>query len=120
MKIASPTGSLGEKIAAEYLRKQGYKILEQNFSKRWGEIDIIAIDQDTLVFIEVKTRTSNAFGSPLEAITPWKLKTLTRTLQFYKATHRSLPDSLRIDAVAILLSGREVESIELVKNISGY
>ncbi len=103
MKISSPTGSLGEKIAVEYLRKQGYKILEQNFSKRWGEIDIIAIDGDTLVFVEVKTRTSNQFGTPLEAITPWKLKTLIRTLQFYKATHRNLPEGLRIHAVAIIL-----------------
>lgn len=124
MRIVNPIAKLGEDKACEYLKKLGFKIIERNFRKGYGEIDIIAIDENSrekvLSFVEVKTRTSNAFGSPLEAITYWKLKTLVKTAQFYKITHRNLPESLRIDAVSVLLNGNEVQSIELTKNISGF
>jgi putative endonuclease len=113
-------GELGEKIAAEYLKKQGFKIIDRNFRIRGGEIDIIALDGETLVFIEVKTRRSSEFGTPLEAITPWKLRALIKTAQFYKIKHPSLPESMRIDAVAVVLDNQNnAVSIELVKNISG-
>jgi len=112
-------GALGEKIAAEYLKKQGFKIIDRNFRIRGGEIDLIAIDIDTLVFIEVKTRRSGEFGTPLEAISYWKMKALIKTAEFYKVTHPHLPESMRIDAVAIILENdNSVASIELVKNIS--
>lgn len=112
-------GELGENLAVEYLKKHGYKILERNFRIRGGEIDIIGIDGDTLVFIEVKTRRSNEFGTPLEAITPWKLRTLIKSAEFYKAKHPRLPDAMRIDAVGIVLGGdNNPNSIELVKNIT--
>ena len=112
-------GELGEKIAAEYLKRHGYKIIEKNFRIRGGEIDIIALDSDTLVFIEVKTRRSNEFGTPLEAITPWKLRTLIKSAQFYKTKHPQLPDLMRIDAVGIVLgSDGNPAFIELVKNIT--
>lgn len=114
-------GKRGEELAGEYLKKQGYTIIEKNFSKRYGEIDLIALDRETLVFIEVKTRTSHEFGTPLEAITPWKLKAVIRSAQYYKLTHKNLPDLMRIDAVSVTLypSG-EIDDIELVKNISGF
>ncbi len=112
-------GKRGEEIAAEYLKKQGFKIIDRNFRIRGGEIDIIALDAGTLVFIEVKTRSSAAFGSPLEAITYWKLKALIKTAQFYKLRNPHLPDAMRIDAVAIMLDhDNHPTSIELVKNIS--
>lgn len=120
MRIANPIASFGEDKACEYLRKNGYKIIERNFRKGYGEIDIVAIHENTLVFIEVKTRTSSGFGSPLEAINYWKLKSLIKTAQYYKLTHPKLPDSLRIDAVSVILNGNEVQSIELTKNISGF
>ena len=121
MRIANPIALFGEDKACGYLRKNGYKIVERNFRKGYGEIDIIATHNGTLVFIEVKTRTSNSFGSPLESITPWKLKSLVKTAQYYKMIHPKLPDSLRIDAVSVVLSGdNKVESIELSKNISGF
>lgn len=114
-------GKQGEDIASDYLKKQGYKIIERNFKKRYGEIDIVAIDKDVLVFVEVKTRSSNQFGSPLESITPWKLKSVIKTAQYYKLTHKNLPDSLRIDAVSIKLSQEgSVNELELVKNISDF
>ena len=125
MKIVNPTAKLGEDIACEYLKKIGFKIIERNFRKGYGEIDIIAIEQTKdgkiLVFVEVKTRTSNYFGTPLEAITYWKLKEIIKTAQFYKLIHPNLPDSLRIDAVAVkLLHTNEVQSVELTKNITGF
>lgn len=112
-------GAKGEDLAVLFLRKKGYKIIERNFRVRGGEIDIIAIDDDTLVFIEVKARSTTEFGSPLEAITYWKLKSLIKTAQVYKIKNPKLPQSLRIDAVAITLDeSGEAQTIELVKNIS--
>ena len=120
MIISNPTARLGEEIATKYLQKLGYKIIERNFRQGYGEIDIIAIDIDTLVFIEVKTRTSNKFGTPFESITPYKIKALERTAQYFKKLNPKLPDALRIDAVAVTLDSFEnVSNIELVKNIYG-
>ncbi|HSA84335.1 MAG TPA: YraN family protein, partial [Patescibacteria group bacterium] len=109
-----------------YLKKQGYKILERNFRIRGGEIDIIGIDPSTgsganatLAFVEVKTRRSDTFGTPFEAITPWKLRSLIKSAQFYTVKHPHLPKLLRIDAVGIILNyDGNATSIELVKNIS--
>lgn len=126
MKIANPIASFGEGKACEFLRKNGYKIIERNFRKGYGEIDIVAIEETkkggkVLVFVEVKTRTSGSFGSPLEAITFWKLKSLIKTAQYYKMIHPKLPESLRIDAVSVVLSmDNKLKSIEHVKNISGF
>lgn len=115
---------LGEAIACEYLRKQGYQIIGRNFRIRNGEIDIIAIEdskiteEKTLVFIEVKTRRSSEFGTPLEAISYWKIKNLVKTAEYYKVTHPHLPEHMRIDAVGIILKEDDsVVSIELVKNL---
>ncbi|MDP2638450.1 MAG: YraN family protein [Candidatus Levybacteria bacterium] len=120
MRIVNPTAKLGEDKACEYLKTLGFKILERNYRKTYGEIDIIALDNDVLSFIEVKTRTSNQFGTPLEAITYWKLKSLIKTAQYYKMTKPNLPESLRIDAVSVLLSGQNVQDIILTRNISGF
>ena len=127
MKLSNPIAILGEDYACEYLRKNGYKIIERNFRKGYGEIDIIAIDKPSgsgekiLVFVEVKTRTSGSFGSPLEAITYWKLKSLIKTAQYYKMIHPKLPDSLRIDAVSVVLSGEnKIKNMEHIKNFSGF
>jgi putative endonuclease len=120
VKIANPTAKLGEDKASEYLRTLGFKILERNYRKTYGEVDIIATEKDVLAFIEVKTRTSNLFGSPLEAITPWKLRSLIKTAQYYKMTHHNLPEALRIDAVSVILNGQAVKSIDLMRNISGF
>jgi putative endonuclease len=122
--MKSPVGKAGEDHASKYLQKHGYKILERNFRTRNGEIDIVAIDtlekEPILCFVEVKTRTSDAFGLPIEAIGYYKLKFLIRAGEFYKATHKNLPDGLRIDAVSIhLLKNDTIGDIELIKNISG-
>lgn len=117
-------GKSGEEIATSFLIKSGYKIVERNFKKRYGEIDIIAIDssnkkEPVLVFVEVKTRTSSDYGVPLESITPWKLRSVIKTVEYYVLTHKNLPELLRIDAVSVDLSNGE-ERIEHIKNISGF
>jgi putative endonuclease len=112
-------GQYGEKLASDYLRKQGYKILEKNFRARYSEIDIVALDGDTLAFVEVKTRFGEKYGPPEEAITPWKLKTLTRAAQYYKLLHPKLPEALRIDIVGVELnSDRRLKKINLIKNVT--
>lgn len=112
-------GKLGEKIAAEFLSSKGFKIVEMNFYKRWGEIDIIALDKDTLVFVEVKTRMEFDRISPEESITPKKIMSLKNTATFYKNSHQKLPETLRIDFVGIVLKNDfNVKKINLIKNIS--
>ncbi|MEK9178210.1 MAG: YraN family protein [Patescibacteria group bacterium] len=118
MRIANPTAQRGEEIACNYLKKKGYKIIDRNFRKGYGEIDIIAIDNGVLVFIEVKTSNSNFLGSPLEHINYYKLKTLKRSAEFYKMIHPELPESMRLDAVSIMLSDGSEPKIELVKSIT--
>lgn len=115
-------GQKGENEACVYLRKHGYKIIERNFRIKNGEIDIIAIDTEdkiqTLVFIEVKTRFSDEYGDPLEAITYFKLQAMQRTALFYSNQYPQLPRLLRLDAIAVILDhAGNLISIKLMKNI---
>ncbi len=118
MKNLNPTAALGERLAAKFLKDKDYKIIERNFRKGYGEIDIIAIKDKVLVFIEVKTRTTNLYGSPLEQISYFKLKTLIKTAQYYRALNPRLPESLRIDAISVILDENSAKSIEHIENIS--
>ncbi len=110
-------GTKGEVIAKEYLEKIGYKILETNwhYSKN-SEIDIIAIDKKTLVFVEVKTRTSENFGHPLEAITPRKLEKIHMATLAYIQAAKVKYENYRIDAISVI--GLNQPKIEHLKNIS--
>lgn len=97
-------GKLGEDLAVEYLKKKRYQILERNFRIRGGELDIVAIDHNTLVFVEVKTRTSHTYGLPEESITLRKLNFLVRSAKVFRAArskHGNLPDAERIDVVTV-------------------
>lgn len=96
-------GKQGEDLACDYLQRHGYLIIERNFQKRYGELDIVALTDKTLVFIEVKTRVGHKFGKPEEAVTHRKLREVTQTAQYYKLIHPELPDSLRIDVIGIEL-----------------
>ena len=110
-------GELGEKMAAEYLQKRGYHILETNFRCREGEIDIIARDKDYLVFVEVRTRTGSEFGTPEESITATKKEKLVSLALAYLQTHSDLPSLWRIDVVAIKLDqDGKVSRLELIQN----
>jgi putative endonuclease len=111
------TGILGEKLAGEFLEKRGYRILETNYRCPEGEIDIVALHGDTLVFIEVRTRKSLDFGSPEESITPLKMSRLKILAAQYCQTHDNLPASQRIDFVAVRLKKNgQLANIELIEN----
>lgn len=120
MYIPSPVARLGEEIASRYLIKKGYKIIDRNFRKGYGEIDIIATFQNTLVFVEVKTRTTELYGGAIEAISYSKLRKLTRTCEYYKMLHPKLPQALRIDAILIDLENGEPKNTQHIENISGF
>lgn len=108
-------GKTGEDLAEKYLKYHGYKIIERNYRIRGGEIDIIALDGKTLVYVEVKTRTSHKFGLPEEAVTPWKLKFLERASKFYRNSRKNLPELERIDVLAIDLVENDPK-FTLIKN----
>jgi putative endonuclease len=116
---AKNKGRKGEQLAAKHLQNNGYKILELNWHKRWAEIDIVALDGDTLAFIEVKTRYSKERGLPEESITPQKLSSLVRSAQLYAQEHPKLPEALRIDFVGIDYTNGNPPRINVIKNISG-
>ena len=95
------TGQCGEDAAALLLKKKGYRILEQNYKNKIGEIDIIALDNDTIVFIEVKTRSDDFFGAPSEAVNQKKREKYYKVALEY-LTKTSNTDSLcRFDVVEI-------------------
>ena len=101
---ASLVGKRGEDIAVDFIKKQGYKILFRNWKTlRWGEVDIVAIDKNDLVFVEVKTRTTLYSGEPLEAVNFYKLRTLKRAALFFKQQYPKTPAALKIDVVSVLL-----------------
>jgi putative endonuclease len=110
------TGNLGEKLAAGFLQKGGYRIVQTNYRCPEGEVDIVARRKDCLVFVEVRTKRSREFGSPEESITPAKMAKLRRVAAHYRQTHDDLPASWRIDVVAVELDRqnhlRRIEQIE--------
>ena len=114
------TGKLGEKLARDFLKKQGHNIVEANYRCPEGEIDIIAGQRDYLVFIEVRTKKSLEFGSPEESITPVKMERMRATAAYYRQTHDNLPLLWRIDVVAIGLNQMgKLSRIELIENAVG-
>jgi putative endonuclease len=108
-------GSWGEQAAANYLCERGYTVLERNVRTHYGEIDLIAVQENVppavvaedsggdqvIVFVEVKTRTSTAFGLPEEAITRRKRAHLLSAVQAYMQAHAQLPHNWRVDVIAI-------------------
>ena len=114
------TGILGEKLARNFLKKRGYRILETNYRCPEGEIDIVASHKDFLVFVEVRTKTSLAFGSPEESITPAKARRMRATALHYRQTHDNLSPLWRIDLVAVELTrDNKLSRIELIENAVG-
>ncbi len=111
-------GNKAEDLACKYLKKTGYKILERNFTIRGGEIDIIAIEKNILVFVEVKARYNHAFGSPRESITYFKLKALQKTALIYIQQINWGNRPYRFDFLGIDYAlSQELPEIELERNI---
>lgn len=111
-------GNTGETIASDFLREKGLPILERNVTSRWGEIDIIALRGETLVFVEVKTKTGFMHGKPYEAVNYRKLASLQRAAQFYIMKNKRPEVKYAIDVVSITLSTTgEVIEIQHFDNI---
>ncbi|MGZ4966794.1 MAG: YraN family protein [Limisphaerales bacterium] len=113
-------GKAGEKLAARFLRRQGYKILYRNFRGRsGGELDLVCRDHDTLVFVEVKTRTSEDFGRPIETLRKDQRQRIARGALTWL---RMLDDPdvfFRFDVVEVLLPQDSEPQLELIKNAFG-
>jgi putative endonuclease len=111
------TGILGEKLAKAFLKKKGYRILETNYRGPRCEIDIIACQKDCLVFVEVRTKSNLAFGTPEESITPTKMQHLTQAAYHYLQNHDKATGSWRIDVVAVELdTHNKLKRIEIIEN----
>jgi putative endonuclease len=95
------TGDQGEDKATQFLRQQGYRIIERNYRCPRGEIDIVAREKDCLVFVEVRSKTQAAFGAPEESLTPAKQKRMLVTAFWYLEQHRAQDSAWRIELVAI-------------------
>lgn len=96
-------GARGEEIAVTYLKRQKYRIIETNFRCRCGEVDIIARDGKTLVFVEVKTRRTASYGLPQLAVTPFKQRQISKAALTYLSKNRLMEESARFDVVSVLL-----------------
>lgn len=108
-------GAAGEKAAERFLRRQRYTIVERNYRTRLGEIDLIALDGPTVVFVEVKTRTGSVHGSPFEAVDARKQRQMIRTAQGFLAAKRLLDRPARFDVVGVWWEGGKARC-ELIRN----
>jgi len=109
----SKSGALAEQLAAQYLQQQGLKLLQVNYSCRYGEIDLILQDGDTHVFAEVRLRSGSAFGGAAASIDARKQAKLVRTAQHFLSGFKNLPPC-RFDAV--LMQATDINKIEWLKN----
>lgn len=113
-------GKRGEDLALEYLKGLKYRFIDKNVSCSFGEIDSIFQDRKTLVFVEVKTRYSQQFGSPAAAVTKWKLKSIIKTAQWFMILNPKLPKRYRIDVVAIKVDNLgNLNNLKHIKNVTG-
>ena len=103
-------GNIGEVLSVNFLKKQGYKILSINFKTKFGEVDIIAQDKDTIVFVEVKRRETLKFGRPIEAIDYRKELKIKRVADYYLNKTKNYEANVRFDVIEIL--GKEISHIK--------
>ena len=107
-------GKEGERIAEQYLKRKGYKLVERNYRCSAGEVDLIVLDRRVIVFVEVKTRTGHGFGTPLEAVQPRKQRKMMQAAQFFLSQKKLHQRDARFDVVGISWPGREpvIEHVE--------
>jgi putative endonuclease len=108
-------GKKSERLAEEFLKRTGYRILETNYRSKMGEIDIIALEKGTIVFVEVKARNTSRFGSPKGAVTPAKQRKISMAALDYLKRSGKTGASARFDVVAIDTASGKID-IEVVKN----
>ena len=107
-------GKAGERVAEQYLKDKGYKLVERNYRCTAGELDLIVLDRRVVVFVEVKTRSGHGYGSPLEAVEFRKQRKMIRAAQYFLSEKKLHQRDARFDVVGISWPGREplVEHIE--------
>jgi putative endonuclease len=108
-------GKRGEEAAVDFLKVNGYKILSRNFKTKLGEVDIIACDKDTYCFIEVKTRISDSFGLPKEAVSKSKQRQIAKAALMFLKQKSLFDKKARFDVVSIMYQNRS-PVIDLIKN----
>ena len=118
MLAKDAVGRYGESVALRFLEGEGMRILARNWRCRWGEIDIVAVEADTLVVCEVKTRRGSGFGSPLEAVTPRKVARLRVLAGEWVHTHPCPTSDLRIDVVGVLVPARGTPRVDHLRGVS--
>lgn len=114
--ISDNIGKSGENIAASFLQNRGYAILGRNYRKRFGEIDIVAEIDNTVVFVEVKTRTSTFFGRPFEAVDCRKQQRMIKAALNYINSNRLGDRPARFDVIGVLLSRDRAPEIDHITN----
>lgn len=107
-------GQKGEKLALEYLLQQGFIVLEKNFRYQKAEVDIIAIKDEQIILVEVKTRSTDFFGGPEESVTKSKQRLLTEAADYY-ITSRQLKNEVRFDVISIISAKGKI-SINHIKD----
>ncbi len=107
-------GRSGEDEAARFLKARGFKILRRNYRCRFGEIDLVAADGETVVFVEVKTRSGSSFAEAAEAVNRKKMEHMTRASEFFLSEFGLLDHAARFDVVCIVKGerGTEIEHIQ--------
>lgn len=110
-------GAYGEALAARHLTEKGMVLLDRNWRCDLGEIDLVLRDGRVLVVCEVKTRSSHAYGSPLEGVSEQKAARLRRLAARWLSEHAIRPDEVRIDLVGVLASGRGAPSVDHVAGV---
>ena len=119
-KYNKKIGVAGEKAAAKYLKKKGYKIIDTNYFVRGGEIDIIAQKDGYVVFVEVKTRTSNDFGTPVEAVGYTKQQRIRNAARFYMMGNGEV--DIRFDVVGVVCDviGNKIKVTEIEHIVNAF
>ena len=112
-------GILGEELAFQYLKKRGYKVLLRNYESPMGEIDLIAKDKGSLVFIEVKTRSSDVMGLPSESVTAMKRHQIRKSARYYVMRYGIHDVPCRFDVVSVILPKEGEASLEIIENAFG-
>ncbi|HBA89876.1 MAG TPA: YraN family protein [Geobacter sp.] len=112
----SSLGGVGESIAVTYLKGQGFKIVECNFRSVCGEIDVVARDGRTIVFVEVKCRKNANYGPPQLAVTPFKQRQISKAALVWLSRRKLYDADARFDVVAIVLHEHELPEIEHIRN----
>lgn len=110
-----PLGRTGERLAERHLRRSGYRLLARNFRAAGAEIDLVAAEGDTIVFVEVKTRRDLKAGRPEEAVNGYKQERIRRAAGIYLSRHRAHLAPVRFDVVAITGSGPE-RRVEILRD----